>query len=289
MALRTMVTGLELHELDVPDPGLVPFAAGRFDALGPLSRADFPHRHAFYELAYATTGSGTHVVDLAEHRIEPPVLFTVLPGQVHHWRGAKELDGWLLLLNEDFLLRHPEDLALLRTLGAGPPVRPDRAAHRELSYLMRELTAEHEAGLEGGPGVLQALLHVLLVRASRVARAARDGSGGGPRAAVHPLAERFGRMIAEGGRADRSVLALARELGVSAGYLHEVVKEATGRTPARLVREQQTLEAKRLLATTDLTIRQVAAAAGFSDPAYFCRFFRREVGRTPGEFRERAG
>ncbi|MFJ5229443.1 helix-turn-helix domain-containing protein [Kitasatospora sp. NPDC088391] len=286
MALRTMVTGLELHELDVPEPGLVPFAVGRFDALGPLSRADFPHRHAFYELAYVTTGSGTHLVDLAEHRIEPPVLFTVLPGQVHHWRGVRELDGWVLLLNEDFLLRHPEDLALLRTLGAGPPVRPERAAHRELSYLMKELTAEHEAGLEGGVGVLQALLHVLLVRASRAARA---GIGGGPRSAVHPLAERFGRMIAEGGRADRSVLALARELGVSAGYLHEVVKEATGRTPARLVREQQTLEAKRLLATTDLTIRQVSAAAGFSDPAYFCRFFRREVGCTPGEFRERAG
>ncbi|MEU5383267.1 helix-turn-helix domain-containing protein [Kitasatospora cineracea] len=285
MRLRP-ATGLELHDLDVPDPGLLPFAAGSFDAIGPLSRADFPHRHSFYELVYVTAGSGTHVIDLVEHRIQPPTLYAVLPGQVHRWRGAGRLDGWVLLFNEDFLHRHPEDLALLRLLATGPALRPDRREHREIAGMLRELVAEHEGGLDGALGVLQALLHVLLVRALRVARGCDAPAA--PRAAGHPLADRFVRMITDADRTDRSVLALARELGVSAGYLHEVVKEATGRTPARLVREQQTLEAKRLLTTTDMTIRQVSAAAGFSDPAYFCRFFRREVGRTPGEFREKA-
>ncbi|MFD8477826.1 helix-turn-helix domain-containing protein [Kitasatospora sp. NPDC059673] len=282
--------GLELHDLDVPDPGLLPFAAGSFDSIGPLSRADFPHRHSFYELIYVTKGSGTHAVDLAEYRIEPPVLYVVLPGQVHHWVRARQLDGWVLLFNEDFLHRHPEDLALLRALAGATASHPNRRGHGELSRLLVELSAEYRAGLDGRLGVLQALLHVLLVRALRVARQGEGADGTlVPRAPVHPLVDRFARLIAEADRADRSVLALARELGVSAGYLHEVVKDATGRTPARLIREQQTLEAKRLLATTDMTIRQVAFAGGFSDPAYFCRFFRREVGCTPKEFREHSG
>jgi AraC-like DNA-binding protein len=59
----------------------------------------------------------------------------------------------------------------------------------------------------------------------------------------------------------------------------------TGRTPSQLVREARTHEAKRLLAKTDLTVRQVAARTGFADPAYFCRFFRRETGVSPGAFR----
>ncbi|OEU97266.1 hypothetical protein AN217_04555 [Streptomyces qinglanensis] len=45
------------------------------------------------------------------------------------------------------------------------------------------------------------------------------------------------------------------------------------------------LEAKRLLAGTAMTVRQVAHEVGFADPAYFCRFFRRETGASPGEFR----
>ena len=41
-----------------------------------------------------------------------------------------------------------------------------------------------------------------------------------------------------------------------------------------------------LLTGTALTVRQVAARVGFTDPAYFCRFFRRETGLSPGRFRE---
>ena len=49
------------------------------------------------------------------------------------------------------------------------------------------------------------------------------------------------------------------------------------------------LEAKRLLARTDLTVQQVAKELGFADPSCFCQFFRREAGLTPGSFRRGMG
>jgi AraC-like DNA-binding protein len=85
--------------------------------------------------------------------------------------------------------------------------------------------------------------------------------------------------------AELSVRGCAASVGVSVGYLNEAVKRATGFTPGHLVRQAQAREAKRLLAATDLTVRQVARLAGFSDPAYFGRFFRRETGSSPGDFR----
>ncbi|MFD9642447.1 helix-turn-helix transcriptional regulator, partial [Streptomyces sp. NPDC059082] len=100
------------------------------------------------------------------------------------------------------------------------------------------------------------------------------------------LAEEFlalaGRAAAEG----LSVRECAGRLGVSAGHLNEAVRGATGRTPAALLRESRAREAQRLLVSTRLSVRQVAARVGFDDPAYFCRFFRREVGRSPGDFRK---
>lgn len=45
------------------------------------------------------------------------------------------------------------------------------------------------------------------------------------------------------------------------------------------------LEAKRLLRFTDLTVRQVSRRLGFSDAAYFSKFFRVQSGESPRSFR----
>jgi AraC-like DNA-binding protein len=102
------------------------------------------------------------------------------------------------------------------------------------------------------------------------------------------VAAEFARLT---GRADLglwSVRAHAERIGVTPAHLTEAVKAATGRTAAQLVREARIREAERFLLRTDLTVRQVASRVGFADPAYFCRFFRRETGSSPGDFR-RAG
>ena len=44
--------------------------------------------------------------------------------------------------------------------------------------------------------------------------------------------------------------------------------------------------AKRLLKGSDMKIYEVAKAAGYSDPKYFQRVFKEEVGVSPGEYRQ---
>jgi len=48
------------------------------------------------------------------------------------------------------------------------------------------------------------------------------------------------------------------------------------------------LAAKRNLVYTSMTVSVVSHTLGFSDPAYFTRFFKREVGVSPKEFRRQA-
>ncbi|MCG6492856.1 AraC family transcriptional regulator [Kitasatospora sp. A2-31] len=276
---------LPLHRLQVPLPHLLPFAIGSFEAIGPLSRAGFPHRHSFFEIVHVTGGRGAHVLDLVHLPLHPPQLCVIAPGQVHHWADAEGLTGRVVLFNEDFLLGHPQDLAALRSLAVRPGLPlGDRAG--PIGTLLADMEHEYRSCEPGYPGVLRASLHILIVRALRAALPGADGAAPGRSA---ELASAFTRLIAEPGRGWRSVASCAQELGVSPGHLQTLVKQATGRTPGRLIRQQQTLEAKRLLACTDLTVRQVAREAGFGDPAYFCRFFRRETGMTPGEFRAGVG
>ncbi|MDG9705019.1 AraC family transcriptional regulator [Streptomyces sp. DH37] len=274
-----------LHRLEVPAPNVLPFAIGSFDTIGPLSRAAFPHRHVFHEIVYVTSGRGTHVVDTVPWPLRPPNLCLVLPGQVHHWRGVSGLNGWVVLFTDDFLLTHPEDREALRALRERPWLCPPREEAVRLSALLREMEREYRVRGEGFVSVLQSYLHVLLVRAGRLPGGGTPASAAG-RAAE--LAARFGELLEDPDTGPPPVRECAARLGVSVGHLNEVVKRATGRTPGQLVRRARVLEAKRLLAGTGMTVGQVARRTGFADPAYFCRFFRRETGVSPGAFRRGA-
>jgi AraC family transcriptional regulator, transcriptional activator of pobA len=265
---------LPMHRLEVPRPATLPFAAGTFDTIGPLSRASFPHRHTFHEIVHVTAGTGTHVVDLVRADLRPPHLCVIAPGQVHHWENARDLTGHVLLFTEDFLLG-PADRLLLRRLSARPALALDDRVHAATTRVIAEMLEER--GAEGAGSVLRALLHVLVVRAARAAPRENTRSG--------TVADEFARLTAQPGGL-WSVADYARHIGVTPGHLTEAVKAATGRPASALVREARIREAKRLLTGTALTVRQVATRVGFGDPAYFCRFFRRETGVSPGGFRE---
>ncbi len=271
-----------MHRLEVPD-NAPPFVVGTFDQVGPLSRAAFPHRHTFYEIVHITAGSGTHVVDLAHWEVRPPHLGVITPGQVHHWADAHDLNGTVVLFTDDFLLDHPADRDRLRRLADRPWSTLDPRAHGQTERLLAELVDEYRSGGDGAHTTLRALLHVLVVRAGRLPETPAAAPPAPARAGS--VAEEFTQLT---NRVDLdlwSVRAYAEHIGVTPGYLTEAVKAATGRTPSELVRQARAAEAKRLLARTDLTVRQVAGRVGFADAAYFCRFFRREAGVSPGDFR----
>lgn len=266
---------LPMHRLEVPAPHAPPFAAGTFDELGPLSRADFPHRHTFHELVHVTGGTGTHVVDTARWPLRPPHLGVIAPGQVHQWAGVRGLTGHVVVFTDGFLLDYPADRELLRRLSERPWLELDERADAAVTRLIADLVEERHHGDES---VLRALVHVLLARVGRL-------PGTPPPAPAGAVAAEFARLVASPDLGLWSVAAHAGRLGVTPGHLTEAVKAATGRTAAQLLREARTREAQRFLLRTDLTVRQVAWRVGFADPAYFCRFFRRETGLSPGDFR----
>lgn len=278
-----------MHRLDVPAPQFLPFAIGSFDRIGPLSRAGFPHRHTFHEIVYVRQGRGSHVVDTRRWPLDPPHLAFVAPGQVHFWEGVRDLEGWVVLFTEDFLVVHPEDRDVLHELAELPWLCPGRSLAPALSGLVAEMEREYLGRAPDFVSVLQAYLHVLLVRARRLSRSAAPWTAPArpEEERARSITRRFNRLLGESGPAvaELSVRGCAAEVGISTGYLNEAVKRVTGRTPGQLIRQAQAREAKRLLATTELTVAQVARLAGFTDAAYFCRFFRRETGTSPGNFR----
>lgn len=78
----------------------------------------------------------------------------------------------------------------------------------------------------------------------------------------------------------------ANEAGISENYLSRQIRQYTGRSVGAWIDIVRVIRAKRLLADSSVPIIDVAAAVGLEDQSYFSRFFKRETGQTPTEFRK---
>ena len=87
-------------------------------------------------------------------------------------------------------------------------------------------------------------------------------------------------------RTNSDVHFYADGLNVSPRYLAQVTKRISGKAPKTIIDDCLMKEVERQLLTTDLTIQEVAYAFGFSSQAHFAKFFKKQKGITPTEYRK---
>lgn len=172
---------------------------------------------------------------------------------------------------------------------------PDMPQHLRV----RETVAQQEIGtildaatreLEGGrPGATRAARHHLGLLGVWLDRQIAQAEVAPPprRDAARRLAERYARLLERNYTSAMGVADFAAALGVTPTHLTRVCKVASGRSAHDLLQDRVLFEARRLLADTNLPIKQVAAELGFGSAAYFTRSFHANTGQTPSGFRRK--
>jgi AraC-like DNA-binding protein len=79
---------------------------------------------------------------------------------------------------------------------------------------------------------------------------------------------------------------VANRLEVNADYLGRVFKNVTRTNIGQFLIDRRLREARKLLQESDLNVNQIAQAAGFADPGYFRRLFRKHFDMKPADFRK---
>lgn len=82
-----------------------------------------------------------------------------------------------------------------------------------------------------------------------------------------------------------TVESLASLAGMTTTWFRKLFIAKYGIQPSKYIKSRRIETAKNLLISTDLSTSEIALRAGFSEPAYFCREFKRVVGMTPGKYR----
>ena len=78
----------------------------------------------------------------------------------------------------------------------------------------------------------------------------------------------------------------AEQLCVTPKYLSRVCKQHSSRTASAWIDEVTIEEVRRLLLRTDMSIKEVAFACGFSNVSFFCQYVKHHTGKTPSQLRK---
>lgn len=99
------------------------------------------------------------------------------------------------------------------------------------------------------------------------------------------LVKNFIQLVQKQYRTQRNVRMYAEQLNITPKYLTETVKEITFKTASEIIGDFVIMEAKLLLNIPALSIAEIADELNFSDQSFFGKFFKRNTGQSPKEFR----
>lgn len=247
-----------------------------------------PHRHdSFFQLFHLTAGHGEIVGLDAVRRLDAPCAIFIPPGEVHGFRFSRDIDGLVITALGDRLRtiaaadrRIAEFCARLRIVA----LAGDDADAGFAAGCVRRLHEELHGRAAGRMLLLEPLMTGAVVALARAGSAATDDAA--PADRDRRRAEALATMVAAHFREHRPVRFYADAIGVSATHLNRLCRAATGFSVQGLATLHLMEAARRDLVFTPTPIQSIAYSLGFSDPAYFNRFFRRQAGQTPGAFRE---
>lgn len=249
------------------------------------------HRYEFHTVVCVTRGTCTQIVDFKSIACAPGSLLVVRAGQAHNYGADADWDGWNLLFRPEFALpvsTTSHDLKLVLDLERLPEhmVLSDQELGKvtDLLQQMREDTLL-DVPQEHVHTLLRHQLHTLLTRLSIL-----QGRRQTQATLVSPASQRFQRfqqLVDKRFAQWHQVADYANQLGYTEKSLARAVAAAAGTTAKAFIAARINLEAKRLLVHLDLPVVTIADRLGFDEPTNFSKFFKREVGCTPAEFRKR--
>jgi AraC family transcriptional activator of pobA len=250
-----------------------------------------PHAHRdLHQLLIICLGGGQMEAETQRQAFQAPALLVVPAGVVHGFEFTQDTEGYVVTLADTLLRDLARGERSFRNLFAVPncaSLEADPVHFQEFIETLPKLKRELVWNAPASAAAATARLTTLLVSAVRALHQPSEvvSAAGNARAA---LVARLREKIETHLRGGLSVGQYSEMLNVTPARLRAACVEVTGKTPTRVLEERLLLEAKRNLTYTNMTVAQTAYYLGFTDPAYFSRFFSKLAGESPAAFRKRA-
>jgi len=250
----------------------------------------------FYIICFKKVKSGELWYGKTKYDHNTGLMFFTGPNQMLTARGLQLAEkGFAIHLHEDFLMGHPLFTEIKKYTFF------DYENHEALHLLPREKeimwslydkmeTEYHNNPDEFSKSIILSHLDSILKYAQRFYKRQFIDRKPLTGITVTRFNDLLGAYFEKGDAGEKglpTVTSFASRLNLSPRYLTDLLKEETGKTALELIHLYVVSEAKNLLVAGDRSIAEIAYKLGFENPPYFSRLFKKEVGMSPKEFKNR--
>ena len=217
-------------------------------------------------------------------------LLLVRPNQALKLDLSTSWDGWIAIFRPEYLASFGNDLGgdffLVEEMQGLPALTQlDEASRQVLSSLL-VLMREDARSSRPQPlinAMLRFQLKSLLLRVLMLSNKTRAIE---PNSTEARRFRRFRALVEESYTRQHKLTHYASQLGCTVKSLSRATLGATGTSAKQYVAARITLEAKRLLTHTQMPISAIAERLGFDEVTNFVKFFKRDGGLAPSEYRK---
>lgn len=249
------------------------------------------HKHSFYHLILFTEGGGTHEIDFHRFPVKPFQIYFMIPGQVHSWSFEGHVDGYVVNFSpaffQSFLIKpdYLEQFSFLTGVVEDSVINIPEEAQTEIKAYFESLVKESELIKPFGFDMVKAILLQMLYAIGRLnydQHTAKSASYN------YKLLRNFQKLIESHYCEMRLPKDYAEQLYITPNHLNAICNDLLGLSAGDVIRNRIMLEAKRQLINLDLSVSEVGYKLNFKDSSYFSKFFRKQAGLSPEEFRKEA-
>lgn len=247
-----------------------------------------PFFRNFIKIIFLKKGSNI-LIDFNDYQLEHDTVFFINPGQLFKIRHETS-QGIMLFYNRDFycIEIHDKEVACDGVLFNNVYEMPAVTLSDDQSVLFGNILSEIKSELANNHYVVEEMLRILLkqfiIRASRIWKTSHETDKDDV-TKEWDLIRKFSQLVEHNYKTKHSVADYAALLNITPKALNKRITSLSDSTPNDIIKSRIVLEAKRLLAHTDLTVKEIGYSLGYDDPAYFVRFFTNIAQVSPLDFR----
>lgn len=240
-------------------------------------------RYDFYQVLWFTEveGNSNYLLDFEEYTIHNNQIVLIFPGQIDRLdtRGKK---GYLFAIHTEnfFHINQRMQSDYLNGYFSNTFLTPDENTKEILNKITELIFKEYNG--DKRIILLENYMEAFLFHVSALFEHSDTFKS------ISDLTvSRLMRLIDENFINQRETDFYAKRLGVSNRKINEISMKGTGKTIKQHLQERLVLEIKKEIRMQQKSLKEIAFDLGFSEPAYFTRFFKQHTSITPSEFRER--